>query len=34
MAAEINEPFEEGITRSRELSDEADEAMKAVDVMG
>jgi chromosome segregation ATPase len=33
MTAEINALFEEGITRSRELSDEADEAMKAVDRM-
>lgn len=31
--AEINELFEEGITRCRELSDEADEAMNAVDQM-
>src|SRR5262245_23045241 len=31
--AEINELFEEGITRCRELSDEADEAMNAIDRM-
>lgn len=30
---EINELFEEGITRCRELSDEADEAMNAIDRM-
>ena len=33
MAAEINELFEEGITRSRELSDAADETMDAIDEM-
>jgi hypothetical protein len=33
MAAEINELFEEGLTRSRELSDAADEALKAIDEM-
>jgi chromosome segregation ATPase len=32
-AAVINELFEEGITRSRELSDAADEAMRAIDDM-
>lgn len=31
--AVINELFEEGITRSRELSDAADEAMRAIDAM-
>jgi chromosome segregation ATPase len=33
MTAVINELFEEGITRSRELSDAADEAMHAIDDM-
>jgi chromosome segregation ATPase len=33
MPAEINELFEEGITRSRELSDAADEAMRAIEAM-
>lgn len=33
MAAEINELFEEGITRSRELTDAADETMNAIDQM-
>ena len=33
MNAEINELFEEGITRSRELSDAADETMGAIDEM-
>ena len=33
MTAEINELFEEGITRSRELSDAADETMDAIDEM-
>jgi DNA repair exonuclease SbcCD ATPase subunit len=33
MAAEINELFEEGITRSRELTDAADGAMDAIDAM-
>ena len=31
--AVINQLFEEGITRSRELSDAADEAMRAIDDM-
>ena len=33
MTAEINELFEEGITRSRELADAADEAMNAIDAL-
>jgi chromosome segregation ATPase len=33
MAAEINELFEEGITRSRELTEAADQAMNAIDEM-
>src|SRR5262245_30976181 len=33
MAAEINELFEEGITRSNALTDTADEAMNAIDAM-
>ena len=33
MNAQINELFEEGITRSGELSDAADEAMNAVDAL-
>jgi hypothetical protein len=33
MAAEINELFEEGLPRSRELSDAAHEALKAIDEM-
>jgi len=33
MNAEINELFEEGITRSRELADTADQAMNAIDAM-
>jgi phage shock protein A len=33
MTAPINELFEEGITRSRALSDAADLAMKAIDAM-
>lgn len=33
MSAEINELFEEGITRSGELADAADEAMDAIDEM-
>jgi chromosome segregation ATPase len=33
MTAEINELFEEGITRCRELTDAADEAMDGIDAM-
>lgn len=33
MTAELNELFEEGITRSRELTDAADEALAAIDDM-